>query len=166
MPLDTFFNTQSMLTALIHKSVDYDLFMGTLRDKVKEYERRVWSDGLQDVVEKHPARGMCGRLGTDVKLMTYVMAGRVMTTFEHKGGHWATVLSGEGEKPSRMGFHGISGTVQQAMDLLQLAIDTWEAEGISMVVDTEVTLDVLAALQPPTPKPRMARILDRILDLD
>lgn len=161
MPLDTFFNTQSMMATILHRSVDYDLFMVTLHDKVKEYERRVWSDGLQDVVEDHSARGMCGSLKGEAKIMTYVLAGRVMTTFEHKDGHTATVLSGEKEKPSRMGFHGIEGTVQQAMDLLQLAIDTWEAEGIGMVADTEVTLDVLAAMRGPAPpKPRMARILD------
>lgn len=162
MPLDTVYASRDTLAVILDKDhEDYTLIRETIPEKVKEYERRVWSDGLQDVVEKHPSRGMAGSLDGTVKIMTYVLAGRVMTTFEHKDGYSVTVLSGEGEKPSRMGFHGISGTPRQALALLQLAIDVWEREGINIVADTDVTLDVLAAMRGPAPpKPRMAQILD------
>lgn len=148
MSIETYYNTSSMIRSVIDFNNEDQSLWNYLRDKIKEYEANVWSDGLQDIVEGDPHRGMIGELGDHVKLMTYVLAGRVMTTFQHEDGHSVTVLSGEGEKPSRMGLHGINGTIQQAHEFLELGCTTWKKNGILMKPNIKIIPDVLLESHP------------------
>jgi|SRR5690606_142111 len=144
MSLDTRHTTSSIIQVTLDANHEDNKLLLSLNKKIKDYEARVWSNGLQDIVEKDPNRGMIGSLRDSASLMTYVLAGRVMTTFQDKDGNTLTTLAGEGEKPSRMGLHGIDGSIQHALDLLDLACDVWEKKELVMGVDNEVTLDVLA----------------------
>jgi len=145
---DTIYNTQSMIKETL-SALDERRECDTapLSEAVKAFAVSTWENGLADVVERDPNRGMIGSVSKDVSVLTYVMAGRILTTIHRKddGGvlHAVSVMAGEEERPSRMGLHGMDGTVKQAIQLLDETAKAWKNGTLKMQPDVEVKLDVL-----------------------
>jgi hypothetical protein len=116
-----------------------------LEERVVEFREQVWEAGLQKIVDACRYKGMEGRVSETIEILCYSMAGRTMTTLR-EGDHDVTVLSASNEAPSRMGLHGINGTLRQGQELLQRACEVWKTQGISMEHEKSVTLDVLTLL--------------------
>lgn len=94
-----------------------------LTPSVKDFERRVYLQGLALAIDACPRRGMSGTLA-GVAIRTYVIAGRVMVTLE-RGNASVSVLAAEGETSPRMGLHSCEGEVAEARDLINAVIAAW-----------------------------------------
>ena len=127
------YSTRSMLESVVKGEDDFQ----DLQDRIKEFEDCVWSDGLQELVESARERGMSSNTVFGVKVLTYVLAGRVMVTFDG-GDHSVTALAAEGEHPARMGLQGIDATKEQAHALVERAINAWQAGELTVGPDPDV----------------------------
>lgn len=134
------YTTSSMLEVMIRKEPPEEVSgFTTLQNDIRRFCDEVWHHGLQEQVESSPKRGMSGVIDRDTKLLTYVMAGRVMLTFQ---GKWCSVtaVAAEGEVPARMGLHGIEGTILGARNLIWKAAKAWRGGDLTMVNDSEVQI--------------------------
>jgi hypothetical protein len=105
-----------------------------LKVAVKDFEREVWFNGLQDWINAESQRGMADSktvwdhlLGEDcVEMLTYAIAARVMITLQRRGIFLSVVVAEHGTENS-MGIQGLHATEAEAMELLQVAQDQWKA---------------------------------------
>lgn len=106
--------------------------------KIKEFESKVWFKGLQDMVLATNERGISARKDA-FKVLTWTGMGRTMITFEDDKSS-VTCVADETSKESRTGYHGISGTGEQALALIDRAITLYESGELKFELDKEVSL--------------------------
>jgi len=102
----------------------YDNVLIEINKLIKKFENDVYLNGLKDIIDKSTMKGMSGNFGS-VKLNSFVMAGRIMFTFEKEKDD-ITFLCAENEIPSRMGFHSINATWPTAKSIIKEVIENWE----------------------------------------
>lgn len=71
--------------------------------------------------------------------MTYTLAGRTMLTFQGED-FSVTTLAAEGETDSRMGLHGIDGTLPEAIIAIEEIKRAYQAGNLIMSIDTEISM--------------------------
>lgn len=108
--------------------------------KIKEFEQKVWFSGLQKIIKKSSKKGVSGKMPfSNHKFLTYSMCGRTMITLEDAESSVTMICAEDSSTPS-MGFRGIDGTSEQAIRLIQLAIELYTGEpGIKFSEDSDVS---------------------------
>lgn len=114
-----------------------------IQKKIKDFDARVWFKGLQDMIhaEKHE-RGISAKLGKKDKnfcVLTWTGMGRTMITIEDDDA-MVTAVADEDSKESRTGLHGIRGTGEQALALLDKAMSLYENGTLKFTVDKKVSI--------------------------
>lgn len=89
----------------------------------KNFERLVWRRGFGEIVDKSTKKGMSGTFG-DVKVTSYVMAGRVLIQLE-RGGVRFTMIGQDVVDDPRMGFQSVDGTADELAAIVDDAILFW-----------------------------------------
>lgn len=125
---------------------------------VKDFEREVWLKGFGKAVEDDDHRSLkTDPFPTEVgeaTLMTYTLAGRIMLTFDTKTVSFTSITAEhEGLERACMGVQGVDGTVEEAEALVRGAIRAYAVQRLQPLPDSQVTLDVVAAMRRrPVPK--------------
>lgn len=89
------------------------------------FQNEVYLKGLKEVVDATNCRGMSGTFN-NVKMMSYVLAGRIEFTLED-GVDDFTIIGVEGSDEPRMGYNSIHATVEKAGKLVRAVVDVWGA---------------------------------------
>lgn len=111
-------------------------------DKVKEFESKVWFNGLQDKVLATKVRGVSAKLGKKQKnfcVLTYTICGRTMITIEDDDAS-VTCVADETSKESRTGYHAIRATGEQALALIDKAIALYQDGTLKFKDDKKVAM--------------------------
>lgn len=124
--------------------IDIQLSYTRIFDKIKEFEREVWFKGLQDKVKASSVKGVSAHTNifNNFCVLTYSMCARTMITIEDDKKS-VTLITEETSPESRMGFRGVDATEEEAISLIQLAIELYHNEGGTRLVfeeDTKVSM--------------------------
>lgn len=118
-----------------------EIFLSTekIRNRIKAFEQKVWFSGLQELTHKSRVKGVSAKTNRsdEFAVLTYTMAGRVMFTIENVAASITTLCSDSGSE-STMGIQGISASEQEALDLLDKAIELFQTGQLEFKDDTEV----------------------------
>lgn len=120
--------------------VDAYLDYSKICKSIKEFESNVWFSGLKKIINKSKRKGVSAK-NTPVKgfvVLTYSMCGRTMITIENEQASVTMMCAEDSETPS-MGFRGIDATAEQAIFLIQLAIDLYKDGSLDFKDDDEVS---------------------------
>ncbi len=128
-----------------------------LYEMAKDFESAVYLKGLREIIHKSDKRGMSGTFN-GVQLMSWVMAGRLMMTFEApnptnpKIRDTVTLIGDDPPGEARFGLRSIYATCDRARDLIYGVIRVWENMPVQerstlFGENKNVTLDVLAGRQ-------------------
>jgi hypothetical protein len=119
--------------------IDIQLSYLDIKSRIKEFERRVWFSGLQDIIRAASVKGVSAKPKSTVNfcVLTYSMCGRTMFTIEDDLAS-VTLITDETSKESCMGLQGIRANVGYAKYLINLAIEMWESQELKFVEDTKV----------------------------
>lgn len=103
-----------------------DSFRDVIYDRLSrlamQFEDEVFDQGLGAIIDRSKKKGMSGRFG-DVKVLSYVIAGRIAIQFEC--GDDSVTFLGADEKRPKFGFSNIDGTLPNAIKMVEVAIDFW-----------------------------------------
>ena len=140
MKKDWGFDKDEFLEELKHR-IDIQLASSRIQKKIKEFEKEVWFNGLQDKVLASKIKGVSAhtKVSQNFCVLTYSMCGRTMITFENDVAS-VTCMADETSKESRTGFHGIFAKEKDALDLIQLAIDLYKNKELDFQEDTKVSM--------------------------
>ena len=124
--------------------IDIHLSQRRIFDKIKEFEKEVWFKGLQKQVRAAKVKGVSAKtkLFGNFSVLTYSMCARTMITIENDT-ESVTMMTTEDSDENDMGFRGVDATEQQALSLIQLAIELYHNEGGTKLVfeeDTKVSM--------------------------
>ncbi len=139
---------EKKLTDLLFKSqgdesltakIEIQIASAKIQKKIKEFESKIWFNGLQEQVLKTKCRGVSAKLKTHNKfcVLTWTCAGRTMITIEDNDSS-VTCVADETSKDSRTGFHGIRAKASDALDLIDLAIELYENKTLKFKDDDKV----------------------------
>jgi hypothetical protein len=108
--------------------------------KIKEFEQRVWFKGLQETIRRSKCKGVSA---TDTPfagfhVLTYTMCGRTIITVEDKQSSVSMICLDDSSE-STMGDRGIDATEEQAIHLINLAIELYESGHLKFKDDKEVS---------------------------
>ena len=138
MDEDRFEQQMAMWAGIVHGE--------DLEPYIERFERDAYQPVLRPIIEASTKKGMSGDVGA-VTLRSFVMAGRIMLTFECDGKS-VTILGADGEDAPRFGLHALEATVFEAREMLEIAADLyrqWPQDyGSRFKDDPHTTLDVLA----------------------
>lgn len=105
-----------------------DSFREVIYDRLNrlglEFQQKVWSTGFGKIVDDSRARGMSGQYG-DVKVLTYIIAGRLRVQFERGGTMFNLGGLDEVDDP-RLGFGSIEAKLPQAEKMVRDVVKFWE----------------------------------------
>jgi len=104
---------------------------------IKIFERDVWFNGLSKITHKSARKGMSAKL-MSTKCLTFTMCGRTMITIEDDKASVTMMCNEDGEELS-MGFRGVDATAQEAIDLINLMIDSFKNGLLKFADDDEVS---------------------------
>lgn len=113
-----------------------------LQKKIKEFDAKVWFQGLQDQIHDTKCRGVSAKLGKKYDnfcVLTWTCAGRTMITIEDDNAS-VTVVADETSKESRTGLHGIRATGEQAPALIDKAISLYGYGTLKFKDDKKVSM--------------------------
>lgn len=122
--------------------LEIDAAMKRVQVVVERFDALVWFKGLQKIVRASKTRGMKSNpievegLGP-MEILEFSSAGRAVMTLDTKTAS-VTVITAEDEDTSRMGWQGIDGTEEEAILMLDTAIEAWTAGKVTMAEDTKV----------------------------
>lgn len=128
---------------ILSHRIDIAQATNNLKKKIKEFEMEVWFKGLQNMVLGTNKRGISAKTDSHNKfhILTYTMAGRTMITIGDNNNS-VTCIADESSKESRTGFHGIDATAEDALGLVQLAINLYKNQTIVFEIDNEVSMGI------------------------
>jgi hypothetical protein len=111
-----------------------------IQEKIKEFEQEVWFKGVQDIVLGTRERGVSAHLKThnNFRVLTWSGMGRTMITIEDDHNS-VTCVADETSKESRTGFHGVDAKAEDALALIQLAIDLYKNKTLVFDIDKKVS---------------------------
>jgi hypothetical protein len=98
-------------------------------DKIKDFEKKVWFDGLQKMAQSAKTKGISAKTQVfdNFAILTYTMSGRTMITIQNNGNS-ITLITGEDSSECRMGLQGIDATFEKAYLLLDIAIQAFQKQ--------------------------------------
>lgn len=132
MKKDWGFNDNSFLEDLKTR-IEIQLSYKKIFDKIKEFEKEVWFKGLQKQVMDSRVKGVSAKTKGYTNgfnkfcVLTYSMCARTMITIEDDK-RSVTLMTEETSTESRMGFRGVDASEEEAISLIQLAIDLYHNE--------------------------------------
>lgn len=115
-------STRQFIDGVVRNHPEYMGVSEQLDALIDQFVSAVYNKGLRSRIDRSRSSGMSGKFG-DVKLMTYVMAGRVMLTFNRKSTSVSLVASEDGAPC--MGLQSLSGTYPEVRDVIQTVIDVF-----------------------------------------
>lgn len=125
----------------LNHRIDIGMATARISKKIKEWEAAVWFQGLQDMVLGTNERGVSAKLKShdNFCVLTYTIAGRTMITIgdDH---NQVSAVADETSKESRTGFQSVDATGEQALALLQLAIDLYKNKTLVFKIDKKVSM--------------------------
>jgi len=129
--------TRLMSDAAMPRSILKPVYdaVNRIQERVKLFDLQVWRSGLSQHLAQHKERGESLEYN-GLKILTFVMAGRVMITLEDDRSS-LTLITAEDDPQSRMGIQGIDAREHQAHDLLERAMHAWRI-GLRPQPDQEV----------------------------
>ena len=101
-----------------------DVIYDRLNRLAQEFQQKVWNDGFGTIVDSSSARGMSGMYG-DVRVLTYIIAGRLRLQFERRGAMLNFAGLDEVGDP-RLSFGSIDSKLPQAEKMVRDVIKFWE----------------------------------------
>lgn len=110
-----------------------------LQPLVKRFDREVWLNGFGKDYLARDERGYEAQFGDDA-IMCYVMAGRVMITFQLKNQSQFTLITDDACKESRMGIQSMACTEEEMTRTLTDAIDAYAAGGLGIIHNPNVRI--------------------------
>jgi len=117
-----------------------------LHPYINQFDVGAYRPVLRPIIDASSERGMSGDVG-GVILRSWVMAGRVMLTFE-RGDTSVTILGAEGEDDPRFGLQSLDATVFEARAMIVEATGLYarwpDDYGRRFKDDPHTVLDVLA----------------------
>jgi hypothetical protein len=122
--------TDRLMQAISNQDPDFEALRNSLRDLCHSFERRVYEQGLKEVIEKSDARGMSG-VFFGVELRSYILAGRMMLTFEGPNSDDPeirdsfTMIGQDPPSKANLGMQSIFCTGDRARQLVRTVIDAW-----------------------------------------
>lgn len=142
---------------LICEDEDFNVAMERLNAAARSFEVQVYEHGLKDLIHKSKARGMSGQFG-EVNLMSWVMCGRLMVTFEApnrrnpKNNDTFTIIGNEPPEESGLGFRSICATADRALEMVDTVMNIWKStaeneRGKLFGDNKDVKLDAVAAME-------------------
>jgi hypothetical protein len=107
--------------------------------KTKEFESKVWFDGLQKQIRAAKVKGVSAKPWRRDKfvVLTYSIAGRTMITIEDKESS-VTLITDETSSESCMGWQGVDATEENALRLIDQAISMWQTGKLKFKDDKKV----------------------------
>lgn len=87
------------------------------------FQEEVYFKGLKEIIDQTEMRGMSGQF-VDVKVLIYVLAGRIMFTLSD-GTNDFSIVGAEDETDSTMGYSGINATYPAARNMVRTVIEYW-----------------------------------------
>lgn len=103
-----------------------DSFRAVIYDRLgrlaMRFEEEVFKKGLWNIINRSRKKGMSGQFG-DVKVLSYVIGGRVMIQLEQ--GRESVTFVGVEEVRANFGFSSISGTLPCAVEMVEKVIEFW-----------------------------------------
>jgi hypothetical protein len=125
----------------LNNRIDIGLATIKIRNKIKEFEAEIWFKGLQERVLATRDRGVSAhtKKNNNFCVLTYTMCGRTMITIEDDRNS-VTCVADETSKESRTGFHGINATGEDAIALIDLAINLYKNNKLSFEIDKKVSM--------------------------
>ena len=105
---------------------------------MKEFEKEVWFKGLQKKVIDSRVKEVSAHPGifSNFCVLTYTMAGRTMITIQDDNNS-VSFVADETSSDSRTGFQGIDATEEQALSLIQMAIELYHNQGGTRLIFKE-----------------------------
>jgi hypothetical protein len=111
-----------------------------IHNAIKVFESRVWFKGLQSYIQKARWKGHSA-VTSDLKVLMYAIAGRVMITMENPSTHASvTIITDEDSSKDCMGLQGIDSTLSDALGLLEQAIKRYDQGELNFNPDNEVSI--------------------------
>ena len=108
-------------------------------DKMKEFEQKVWFKGLQETISKSKFKGVSAEIPfRDYKVLTYTMAGRTIITIGDEKSSVSMICLDDSTE-STMGDKGIDATEEQALYLIESAIELFESGYLKFKDDNDVS---------------------------
>lgn len=115
-----------------------------LQIQCKEFESKVWFNGLQAEVHNSKFKGLSAK-NDSVQVLTYAMCGRCMITInsgqDKDYDHITFITSEDGSNPV-MGIQGIHCTYEKAAKLINTAIENYIGKDFIFAVDKEVNIGI------------------------
>jgi hypothetical protein len=131
-----------LLEELKHR-IDIQLATTKIQLKLKEFEKKVWFNGLQNKVNASKARGLSAKpKGNDLDnfcVLVYSMAGRVMITIEDDHCSVTAITSDTGSE-SCMGLQGVCATEEEALSIITMAIDYYDHKCLDFKEDKKISM--------------------------
>lgn len=149
--------TERLLTQGMLKDLpEFQEAFNKLMRLASTFERRVYNTGLKEIIDASKKKGMSGAFG-EVSLMSWVMCGRIMMTFEANNlqnpqiKDTFTIIGNNPPEEARFGFRSIYATADRATEMVEKVLKGWEetteTDRVKLYRDSEsVKLDVLAAM--------------------
>lgn len=110
-----------------------------ITSKIGEFEKEVWYRGVQKQVSESSVKGISAKIG-DFSVLTYTMCGRTIITFDDgKVDVSAITLEDETSKEGCMGWRGIYATEEQALKLIDTAIQAYKQGQLVFQEDDKVS---------------------------
>lgn len=113
-----------------------------IQEALKEFESKVWFEGLQEQILATKCRGVSAKLGNKYNnfcVLTWTCAGRTMITIEDDDAS-VTCVADENSKESRTGFHGVRANIGEALFLIDQAIKLYEDGTLKFKDDDKVSM--------------------------
>lgn len=121
----------------LQNKLDIWISNAKIHEKIKEFEKEVWFNGLQKIIQKSESKGVSAELPS-IKCLIFSMCARTMITIESETAS-VTMMCEEDSHELTMGFRGIDATEQQALALITLIIDSWKSGYLVFKDDNKVS---------------------------
>ncbi len=102
----------------------HEVIYDRLNRLAQEFQEKVWTTGFGKIVDDSRMKGMSGQYG-NVKVLTYVIAGRLRVQFERDGTMVNFAGLDELDDP-RLGFGSIVGKLPEVEKMVREVIKFWE----------------------------------------
>ena len=113
--------------------------MDRIQVDIKDFEERVWFNGLQKAVVESEYKGSSAEgFAGGVKMLVYAIIARCLITISHPDGYSVTLITEEDSDERRMGMQGIDATEEQARALILATAEWWQTRNANVKTDTAI----------------------------
>lgn len=127
-------NDEDKLYAKLYDEVNDSMIR--IKRKYKEFESKIWFNGLQNTVLNSNKRGFSGKISNGNKMLAWSCAARTLITLDNETTS-VTLITADDSTKSVMGCQGIDGLESDVISLIDSFLNTWP---ICMNSDDQVTM--------------------------